>query len=96
MGRWSLLMTIERTIVRLPSELLDRAQRKAAAEGRTLPELIADGLRAVLREHRKGGAGRRILPRISKAGGGLLPEVDLTKPSSFEGADEFSRTPRAD
>ena len=37
----------ERTTVRLPPELLRRAKRKAAAERRTLTELIEDGLRMV-------------------------------------------------
>lgn len=87
-------MAIERTTVRLPSELLDRVRRKAAAEGRTLTALIEDGVRAVLSEPRKAGAGRRILPRVSKAGGGLLPGVDLTKPSSFEEVDDLQRISR--
>lgn len=92
-------MAIERTTVRLPSDLLDRVRRKAAAEGRTLTALIEDGLRAVLSEHRKAGTGRHILPRISRVGGGLLPGVDLIKPSAFEEADdlhEIGRTQRAE
>ena len=36
---------MERTTVRLPSELLARARKKAAAEGRTLTSLIEEGLR---------------------------------------------------
>ena len=39
---------IERTTVRLPSELLKRAKRMAAAEGRTLTSLIEDGLRLMV------------------------------------------------
>ena len=39
---------IQRTTVRLPSELLRRAKRKAAVEGRTLTALIEDGLRLVV------------------------------------------------
>ncbi len=35
----------ERMTVRLPAELLRRAKRKAAAEGRSLTALIEDGLR---------------------------------------------------
>ena len=34
----------ERTTVRLPEDLLNRARRKAVAEGRTLTSLIQDGL----------------------------------------------------
>jgi predicted DNA binding CopG/RHH family protein len=37
----------ERTTVRLPEDLVARAKRKAAAEGRTLTSLIEDGLRLV-------------------------------------------------
>ena len=39
---------IKRTTVRLPSELLKKAQRKAAAEGRTLTGLMEEGLRYVV------------------------------------------------
>jgi hypothetical protein len=39
---------IKRTTVRLPAELLKRAQRKAAAEGRTLTGLMEEGLRYVV------------------------------------------------
>jgi hypothetical protein len=43
---------IQRTTVRLPEDLLKRAKRKAAAEGRTLTSLIEDGLRRVIAEGR--------------------------------------------
>ena len=43
----------ERTTVRLPPDLMARAKRKAAAEGRTLTSLIEDGLRAVVAESGK-------------------------------------------
>jgi hypothetical protein len=39
---------IKRTTVRLPAELLKKAQRKAAAEGRTLTGLMEEGLRYVV------------------------------------------------
>jgi hypothetical protein len=70
---------IERTTVRLPKELLARAKRKAAAEGRTLTALIEDGLRAVLAAKAKGKKARRVLPRVSKATGGLMPGIDPNK-----------------
>lgn len=81
---------IERTTVRLPSELLDRARRKAAAEDRTLTSLIEDGLRIVTApEH----AGRRqIKPlTVSSARGGPLPGVDLTKTSRLQEIEDFER-----
>ena len=77
----------ERTTVRLPEELLARAKRKAAAEGRTLTSLIEDGLRLVTAEDRK--SQKRVMPRISKATGGLLPGVDLTRFSDIQGLDDL-------
>jgi len=70
----------ERTTVRLPQDLLERAKRKAAREGRTLTSLIEDGLRLVIAENgRKPKAKKRVMPRVSKATGGLRPGVDLTQ-----------------
>jgi hypothetical protein len=78
----------ERTTVRLPEELLARAKRKAAAEGRTLTSLIEDGLRLVTAEDRRP-AKKRVMPRISKATGGLLPGVDVTRFSDIQGLDDL-------
>lgn len=75
----------ERTTVRLPPELLARAKRKAAAEGRTLTALIEEGLRVVISEAGKPKSRKRVvLPRISIAVGGLRPGVDLTRLSDFQ------------
>jgi len=68
----------ERTTVRLPPDLLKRAKRKAAAEGRTLTSLIEDGLRTILADGARGGKTKRLLPPVSKATGGVMPGVDLT------------------
>jgi hypothetical protein len=76
----------ERTTVRLPEDLLARAKRKAAAEGRTLTSLIEDGLRLVTAENRKPDARKRVLPRISKATGGF--RVDLTSVSALQELDD--------
>jgi hypothetical protein len=62
----------ERTTVRLPEDLLYRAKRKAAAEGRTLTSLIEDGLRAIVAGKQKVTKGKRVQPRISKATGGAM------------------------
>jgi hypothetical protein len=67
----------ERTTVRLAEDLLNRAKRKAAAEGRTLTSLIEEGLRAVVAEKQNGVKSARVMPRISKARGGLVAGVDL-------------------
>jgi predicted DNA binding CopG/RHH family protein len=55
----------ERTTVRLPEDLLRRAKRKAAAEGRTLTSLITDGLRLVVDENQRDMKTKRIIPRVS-------------------------------
>ncbi len=46
-----------RVTVGLPADLLNRAKRKAAAEGRTLTSLIEDGLRPVLVGSKRAGKG---------------------------------------
>jgi hypothetical protein len=74
----------ERTTVRLPEELIKRAKRKAAAEGRTLTSLIEDGLRLVTAEHPKATRRRRVMPRVSKARGGLMPGIDLDDMSAYQ------------
>lgn len=78
----------ERTTVRLPQELLKRAKRKAAAEGRTLTSLIEEGLRAVVAET------ARMLPRISKATGGAMPGVNLTDVSALQEKDDLDQVER--
>lgn len=73
----------ERTTVRLPPDLVRRAKRKAAKEGRTLTALIEDGLRRVLdeREKAKPKLGRVTVP-VSKATGGLRPGFSWDKLAS--------------
>ena len=78
----------ERTTVRLPEELLSRAKRKAAADGRTLTSLIEDGLRLVVAEGAKQAPHRRVIPRVSKAGGGVMPGIDLDDLSSLQEMDD--------
>lgn len=84
----------ERTTVRLPEDLLARAKRKAAVEGRTLTSLIEDGLRLVVADKRAGAKAKRVLPRISKATGGLLPGVDITSFSAIQEMDDLEYVER--
>lgn len=84
----------ERTTVRLPEDLIRRAKRKAAAEGRTLTSLIEDGLRRVVSEERKPTKPKRKLPPISKATGGLLPGVDLTRFSDYQEMEDLEYVER--
>jgi hypothetical protein len=85
----------ERTTVRLPEDLLNRAKRKAAAEGRTLTSLIEDGLRMVVTETKKPTKQKkRVLPPVSKATGGLMPGIDLTRFSEIQEMDDLEYVER--
>ena len=84
----------ERTTVRLPPDLLNRAKRKAAAEGRTLTSLIEDGLRLVTADNRGAARAKRVLPRVSRATGGPMPGVDLTDLSSLQEMDDLDDVAR--
>ena len=84
----------ERTTVRLPQELLNRAKRKAAAEGRTLTALIEEGLRQVVAEKRKDLRSKRVLPRISTATGGLMPGIDISDGSALQEMDDLEYVER--
>jgi hypothetical protein len=79
----------ERTTVRLPQDLLNLARRKAALEDRTLTSLIEEGLRVAFSENRKIEKRKRVMPRVSKARGGLMPGIDLTDPSTLQEADDL-------
>jgi hypothetical protein len=78
----------ERTTVRLHQDLLERAKRKAAAEGRTLTALIEDGLRMVIAGDNKGTKRKRVMPRVSVAHGGTLPGIDLDDLAPIQEADD--------
>jgi predicted transcriptional regulator len=67
----------ERTTVHLPEDLVRRAKRKAAAEGRSLTAMIEEGLRRIVNEDPQTKSAIRTLPRVSVATGGLMPGVDL-------------------
>jgi hypothetical protein len=83
-----------RTTVRLPEDLLRRAKRKAAAEGRTLTALIEDGLRAVVDERPQHPKRRRVVLPVSKATGGLMPGVDLTRLSDIQEMEDLEYVER--
>jgi len=83
-----------RTTVRLPEGLLDRAKRKAAAEGRTLTSLIEDGLRLMVAGERKAAKGNRVLPPVSKATGGPMPGIDLTDLSALQEIEDLDYVER--
>jgi hypothetical protein len=72
-----------RTTVRIKDDLLRRAKKRAADEGRTLTSLIEDGLALVLTKS-KGNRRKRIQLPVSKASGGVLPGVDLNRSADLE------------
>jgi len=71
-----------RTTVHLPADLHRRAKRKAAEEGRTLTELIEEGLRAVV-DRPLPTARKRVMPRVSSVYGRVQPGIDLVKTSEL-------------
>lgn len=81
---------IERTTVRLPKELLNRARKKAAAEGKTLTALMEDGLRFVVDEKQPPKrAKHRKLPRVSSATGGFYPWVDISNNAAIQEMEDL-------
>lgn len=86
-----------RTSVHIPDDLLARAKRKAANEGRTLTALIEEGLRIVVT-----GAGRDASQRppqknnlpVSRHRGGLLAGVDLSRNSDWQEAEDLDYATR--
>jgi hypothetical protein len=79
----------DRTTVRLPEDLLKQAKRKAAAEGRTLTSLIADGLRLIIAENRKATKPKRLVPQVSEATGGSMPGLDLADLPALQEMDDL-------
>ena len=79
----------ERTTVRLPDDLVRRAKRKAAAEGRTLTALIEEGLRHMVNEKSSDWVVDRVLPPVSSASGGLQPGIDLDDAAALQELDDL-------
>ena len=72
-----------RTTIRLSEDLLRKAKKKAAEEGRTFTSLVEEGLKAVLAESRRARRTRVRLP-VSTASGGTMPGVDLNHSADLE------------
>ncbi|ARQ00270.1 ribbon-helix-helix protein, CopG family [Pseudorhodoplanes sinuspersici] len=84
----------ERTTVRLPEELLARAKRKAAAEGRTLTALIEDGLRRVVNETAAKPKKRRVSLPVSMATGGPMPGIDISDSAALQELEDLEYVER--
>jgi hypothetical protein len=76
-----------RTTIRLRDDLLKRARRRAAEEGRTLTSLLEEGIALVLAKPTKRRRERIDLP-VSRAAGGVLPGVDLDRSTDLEALTE--------
>jgi hypothetical protein len=72
-----------RTTIRIRDDLLKRAKKRAAEEGRTLTALVEEGLTLILTEPKAKSRKRVSLP-VSKASGGVLPGIDLNRSSDLE------------
>jgi hypothetical protein len=84
----------DRTTVRLPEELKERAMRLASAEGRTLTSLIEEGLRSVIAQ-RRAAPKPRVMPRVSKAKGGFAPGINSVRDiEELEDAEYIERLRR--
>ena len=66
-----------RTTVRLDDALLDQAREEARRRGETLTSLMEKGLRLELARSKPLTQRRKVLLPVSKAGGGVMPGVDL-------------------
>lgn len=75
-------MSVQRTTVRLEESLLKRAKREAVRRGSTVTALMEEGLQLVLAEKYGKPAARVKLP-LCRAGGGVLPGVDLNDSTSL-------------
>ncbi len=74
-----------RTTIRINDDLLQRAKKRAADEGRTLISLIEDALTLIVAKPKASRRKRVELP-VSQASGGVLPGIDLNQSSDLEEA----------
>jgi hypothetical protein len=72
-----------RTTIRINENLLKRAKKLAADEGRTLTSLVEDGLALILAKPKAKRRERIKLP-VSKASGGVIPGIDLNRSSDLD------------
>ncbi len=84
----------DRTTVRLPDELIERAKRKAMSEGRSLTSLIEDGLRLIVAQPQLSSEAPRVFPRVSTATGGLMPGIDLADTAALQEMDDLDTAAR--
>ena len=69
--------------VKLSDRLLEQAKREATRRGETLTVLIEQGLRLVLASKGSARRQKRVVLPVCRAGGGVLPGVDLNDSSGL-------------
>lgn len=79
--------------IRLPADLLAKARRKAAAEGRTLSSLVEEGLELALLGTREPKSRRTYLP-VSTATGGPAPGFEHLTLSKIQEIDDLEYVER--
>lgn len=85
---------VTRTTVRLPTELLRQAKRKAAMEGTTFTSLLERGLRLALSGTGNSGGDTRAMPPVSTAKGGRNPEFAHLSFNEIEELEDIERLNR--
>ena len=88
-------MLIE-TQLHLPEDLLEQARHKATREGRSLSAVVEDALRRLLEETQKFVTKPRVMPRVSKATGGLQPGIDLEDTAAIQEMEDIEYIKRFD
>ena len=66
-----------RTTVRLDSSLFEQVKREAARRQQTVTAMIEAGLRLILAQSKPAAGRPRVTLPVCRAGGGVLPGVDL-------------------
>jgi hypothetical protein len=83
-----------RTTIRLSDDLMRRAKRKAAAEGRTLTALIEDALRMFVTGKPKTLKRRHVVLPVSSATGGPRPGFERMSFSEIQELDDLEYVER--
>jgi hypothetical protein len=63
---------------------MNQVKQEAEQRGQTVTALIEEGLRLVLAQSQQPLSRERVILPVSKAGGGVLPGVDLNDSASLE------------
>jgi hypothetical protein len=72
-----------RTTVRLDDALLGQVKQEAARRKQTVTSMIEMGLRLVLAQSQRRHRRPRVVLPVCRAGGGVLPGVDLDDSSAL-------------